>query len=88
MQGEIKMLGGMLYGQCIRIVYIEGQTDISVKEFLNINPQFKVLGEIEPYHEAYKYLFEIMVFDKTKFNIIYSTKDYIYSTKDYFRRDN
>lgn len=73
MKGKIKLICGILNENCIRIVYIDGATDISLDEFLSNNPQIKIIGEIEPYYEAYKYLFETMGFDERKFNIIYST---------------
>lgn len=78
MQVKIRLMVGVFNGNLCYIVFIDGATNISIEEFLSNNPQVSVLGEIEPYYEAYKYMFDIMMFDKTKFNIMFSTTSKIY----------
>lgn len=69
------------YDLC-NIIYIEGKTDISLDEFLSNNNQIHVIREIdthlELYEKVYQYLFEVMIFEERKFNVIRSVDHYIF----------
>lgn len=78
---NVKRLMAIIDDDLCNIIYIEGKTDISLDEFLSNNNQIHVIGEIdthlELYEKVYQHLFEIMIFEERKFNIIRSVDNYI-----------
>ena len=78
---NVKRLMATIDDDLCNIIYIEGKTDISLDEFLLNNLHIRVICEIdthlELYEKVYQHLFEIMVFDERKFNVIRSVDDYI-----------
>lgn len=78
---NVKRLIATINDDLCNIIYIEGKTEISLDEFLDSNFQIHVIGEIdthlELYEKVYKHLFEILIFDERKFNVIRSVDHYI-----------
>ena len=73
---NVKRLIATINGELCNIIYIEGNTEISLDEFLSNNIQIHIIREIdthlEVYEKVYQHLFEIMIFEERKFNIIRS----------------
>ena len=78
---NVKRLIATINGELCNIIYIEGKTEISLDEFLSKNSQIHVIRgldtHLEVYEKVYQHLFEIMIFEERKFNVIRSVDNYI-----------